>query len=172
MNQIGNRYRNVGFLMLILAIAGVGIFTSAPVRALSLSQIFSPTVLGDDDENDDEGGDENDEGDDDEYDGNGSSGTSGSSKTVTTYVTRYETRQVSKVVTVTPPEYRTDTDGDGLVDAIDPDPNRHQRDYFTDTDGDSVSDAFDRHPGEDDFAYVEGDADVNGNGIIDTYEGM
>ncbi|MEI7750019.1 MAG: hypothetical protein WCJ25_03370 [Candidatus Moraniibacteriota bacterium] len=95
----------------------------------------------------------------------------GSGKTVTTYVTQYVTRQVSKVVTVTPLEYQTDTDGDGLVDAIDPDPKRRQQDYFTDSDGDSVPDAFDRHPGEDDLAYSETNTDLDGNGIIDAYEG-
>jgi len=95
----------------------------------------------------------------------------GSGKTVTTYVTQYVTRQVSKVVTVTPQEYQTDTDGDGLVDAIDPNPKRRQQDYFTDSDGDSVPDAFDRHPGEDDLAYSEMDTDLDGNGIIDAYEG-
>lgn len=135
----------------LLSIVVVGIADGKHVSA--------QTVLGDDHERED-----------DEYASAGSSSGSTKTKIVTTYLTKYETRQVSKVVTVTPPEYETDTDGDGLVDAIDPDPKRPQKDYFTDTDGDSVADAFDRHPGEDDFAYIESGEDLNGNGIIDTYE--
>lgn len=126
--------------------------TLSPVR-----QWFVPAALGEDD--DDEGGEEDD---DDE---------GGSTRTKTTYETRYEIRQVTKTETVTPPAYRTDTDGDGLVDAIDPDPKHPQQGYFTDTDGDSVPDIFDRHPGEDDFAYVESGTDSDGNGIVDAYEG-
>jgi|GEM_PF-1375467 hypothetical protein len=106
-----------------------------------------------------------------EREGGGDDDGGGGSRTVTTYVTQYVTKQVSKVETVTPQEYQTDTDGDGLVDAIDPDPKRPQKDYFTDSDGDSVPDAFDRHPGEDDFTYSETNTDLNGNGIIDAYEG-
>ena len=105
-----------------------------------------------------------------ERDGEGDDG-GGSAKTVTMYVTQYVTRQVTKVETVTPQEYQIDSDGDGLVDAIDPDPKRSQKDYFTDSDGDSVPDAFDRHSGEDDFAYSDANTDTNGNGIIDAYEG-
>lgn len=114
-------------------------------------QVSAQTVLGESDEKE-----------------SGDSG--GSSGTVTTYVTQYVTKQVPTVVTVTPPEYQTDTDQDGLVDAIDPDPTHRQQDYFTDSDGDSVPDIYDRHPGEDDFAYVESGTDADGDGIIDAYE--
>lgn len=84
--------------------------------------------------------------------------------------TRYETRRVERTVVVTPEEYLSDADGDGLVDAIDPHPDRPERDFFTDSDGDAVADAFDLHPGEDDFAFSERDTDADGNGIIDSYE--
>lgn len=148
----------------LVFVVAYGLFLSIIVfGTVDGKHVSAQTVLGDDDERED------DEWEDDEA-STRSSGSSSSAKAVTTYVTKYETRQVSKVVTVTPPEYGTDTDGDGLVDAIDPDPNRPQKDYFTDSDGDSVPDAYDRHPGEDDLAYVESGTDQNGNGIVDAYE--
>lgn len=91
-------------------------------------------------------------------------------RAATVYETRYETRQVEKMVVVTPEEYRTDRDGDELVDAIDPDPAVHQREYFTDTDGDAVPDAFDRHHDEDDLSFFESGGDLDSNGIVDAYE--
>jgi len=124
----------------------------------SVRQWLVPAALGEDD------GDEKEDEEDDDDEG-------GSTRAKTTYETRYEIRQVTKTVTVTPPEYRTDTDGDGLVDAIDPDPAIRQQEYFTDTDGDSVANAFDRHHDEDDFAYSEINSDADGNGIVDAYEG-
>ena len=87
---------------------------------------------------------------------------SSSSKTVTQMITTYVTKQVPVTSVVIPPEYVTDTDGDGLVDAIDPDPKVPQKDYFTDDDGDGVANALDRHPGEDDFTYIDATADANG----------
>ncbi|MEK7181566.1 MAG: hypothetical protein AAB708_00385, partial [Patescibacteria group bacterium] len=81
-----------------------------------------------------------------------------------------EYKEVTKTVTVLNPGYDTDKDEDGLVDAIDPDPEKHQKEYFTDTDGDSVPDAFDQHHDEDDFAYLENETDENNNGILDSYE--
>jgi hypothetical protein len=81
---------------------------------------------------------------------------------------------VKKVVTyetllVNDPEFLIDTDGDRLVDAIDPEPTRDNREYFTDTDDDGVPDAFDQYHDEDDFSYHD-DTDSNGNGILDSYE--
>lgn len=90
-----------------------------------------------------------------------------SSKTET--ITTYETRLIQKKVLVTPPEYRVDTDKDGLVDGIDPDSKVPQQEYFTDTDGDGVPNAFDRHHDEDDWAYVE-DTDADADGLLDGYE--
>ena len=84
-------------------------------------------------------------------------------------ITRYEVRSVTKVVDVTPEDYLKDTDGDGLVDAIDPHPAIPESEFWTDTDGDSIPNAYDLHHDEDDFAYVEG-TDVNNDGIIDVYE--
>lgn len=84
------------------------------------------------------------------------------------YVTRYRT--ITKVITVTDPGYDIDTDGDVIVDAIDPDPARHQEEYFTDYDGDSIPNAFDLYHDEDDFAYFESAVDNDHDGIIDSLE--
>lgn len=91
-------------------------------------------------------------------------------KKETVEVTRYEVRQVVRTVVVLAPEYETDTDGDLLVDGIDPDPRVHQREYFTDTDGDGIPNVFDRHHGEDDFAYYDGEEDADSDGLLDSYE--
>ncbi len=150
------RYRKYIYALIVTLClsAGGSYLVSLSGNATSAWQFVAPVALGDDDDDD--------EGDDDG---------GGSAKTKTTYETRYVTRQVSKVMTVTPPEYRTDTDKDGLVDAIDPDPTTAQQEYFTDTDGDSVANAYDLHHDEDDFAYSEMNTDMDGNGIVDEYEG-
>jgi hypothetical protein len=70
---------------------------------------------------------------------------------------------------VNDPEFLKDTDGDYLVDGIDPEPTRDNREYFTDTDGDGVPNAFDQYHDEDDFSYHD-DTDLDGNGILDSYE--
>lgn len=79
---------------------------------------------------------------------------------------------VTRQVAVVQAGYDVDTDGDGLVDAIDPDPLVPQDQYFTDTDGDGVPDALDQYPGQDDFlmASQQSNVDANGNGVLDTYE--
>lgn len=168
-----NGFQKVGSLVLVLSLFSLTGFVPAPAQAISISQILGSRVLGDSSEREDED-DEGDEEDEDDKDdsANSGAGSSSSTKTVTTYITRYETRQVSKTVLVTPVEYQTDTDGDGLVDAVDPDPKRHQKEYFTDTDGDLVADAFDLHHDDDDLTYVEGGADADGNGVVDSYEGV
>jgi hypothetical protein len=123
------------------------------------------TVFADDDDDEDEDDDDEDDEDEDDDDDDRKE------KKETISVTRYEVRKVTQIVTVLAPEYEKDTDGDLLVDGIDPNPLVHQKEYFTDTDGDSVPDAFDRYHGEDDFAYFEED-DADRNGIIDAYERM
>lgn len=65
--------------------------------------------------------------------------------------------------------YDKDSDGDKLVDAIDPNPTIPQSELFTDDDGDSVPNANDAHKGEDDYLYQEFE-DVNQNGIADFLE--
>lgn len=116
-------------------------------------------VHADDDEDEDEYEDEGEEEDEDD-----------DKKKETVEVTRYEVRQVVRTVAVLAPEYEMDTDGDLLVDGIDPDPKVHQREYFTDTDGDGIPNVFDRHHDEDDFAYYDGEDDADSNGLLDSYE--
>jgi hypothetical protein len=65
--------------------------------------------------------------------------------------------------------FDVDTDKDGLVDAIDPNPTIHEKLLYTDSDNDSVPDALDKIPNEDDFLYQQ-DTDENNNGILDSYE--
>lgn len=113
---------------------------------------------------------EDDEDDDHSSSSSSSQSTSSSTKMVTKSITTYETRQVLVTTMVTPPEYVTDTDGDSLVDAIDPDPSVPQQAYFTDDDGDSIPNALDHHPGDDDFAFFDDLTDADNNGIIDSYE--
>jgi hypothetical protein len=103
------------------------------------------------------------------------------STTTTTQSTSVQTKQVienvveykpvTKTINVTPEEYLKDSDGDGLVDALDPNPYIEQSEFFTDTDGDGVPNAFDRHHDEDDFVFFDDlETDTNNNGILDSYE--
>lgn len=132
------------------------------VRDGLLQGIVSVPMVRAEEEDDDEG----DEGEEEDREEERKT-TTVSSGTQT--VTVYETRLVQRKMRVTSPEYTIDTDGDGLVDGLDPDPKVAQQEYFTDTDGDGVPNAFDRHHDEDDWVYVE-DTDANGNGVLDGYE--
>lgn len=90
-------------------------------------------------------------------------------KQVTQDVVEY--RAVTKTVTVTDEAYTTDSDGDLLMDAIDPNPSVRQSEYFTDIDKDSVPNAFDKHHDEDDFAFFDDvETDENNDGILDSYQ--
>jgi len=108
----------------------------------------------------------------DSYDGYGSAG----EEYETVYVT--EEVPVEKEVMLEPVTiykdvveegYAVDSDGDELVDAIDPDPNVKQQEYFTDSDGDGIPNLYDAYPDEDDFLYIE-TLDANDNGVLDVYE--
>jgi hypothetical protein len=97
--------------------------------------------------------------------------------TTTTTKTTPKTTTTIKSPTTPPPvyvwvplgDYALDSDKDGLVDAIDPDPKVPQTQYFTDSDNDGVPDVFDKHPGENDFLFVD-ETDLNNNGIWDSLE--
>jgi hypothetical protein len=114
---------------------------------------------------------ENEYGDEKEYvdENNGSSST----QTIKTKIGPiYETIFVTKVITTIDQIFKTDEDGDGLVDGLDPHPTVHEREYFTDDDDDGIPNAFDMYRGDDDFAYYEGEKDENEDGILDSYEFM
>lgn len=81
-----------------------------------------------------------------------------------------EERPVVETYVETDPGYDDDSDGDALVDALDPDPAIPQSDYFTDDDGDSVPNALDTRPGADDILALDELSDANANGILDAYE--
>jgi len=91
-------------------------------------------------------------------------------KATVKYENVIEYRPVTRNVTVTEPAFEKDTDNDGLVDGLDPDPNVDQRQYFTDDDHDSMPNVWDRYPGEDDFSYLDDQSDTDHNGLIDAYE--
>ncbi len=140
----------------VLFAFGASLFIVAVVEGQKTSNgsfSFSLVAFAEDEDEDDE--DEEDERDP-------SSGKT-IMQTITQQVTTYEIRRVND------PEFLIDSDGDLLVDAIDPDPSHDQREYFTDTDMDGVPNIFDKHHDEDDFAYHD-DTDLNGNGILDSYE--
>lgn len=115
---------------------------------------------------------EDDEEDEDERDEEESDREDRTSKPRTIKVLKefIEYRPVTKTIIVTEEAYNKDTDGDVLVDALDPDPLIPQSEYFTDIDGDGIPNALDRHHDEDDFTYYEAETDTNNNGILDSYE--
>lgn len=123
---------------------------------------FAPVVLGDEGEEDEEDEEEDEEDDDEKSSSRSKKSTK--TETVIQEVVTYETRLMND------PEFLVDTDGDGLMDGVDPEPNFDFREYFTDIDGDSVPNAFDKHHDEDDFSYHDEETDENNNGILDSYE--
>jgi len=128
--------------------------------------LVSRVALADDDEEEDEEDEENDEDeeDDDEDDASGSRLASSKETVLTTY------RLVEKTVTVLDEKFRTDTDGDLLVDGLDPHPTVPEKEYFTDDDEDAVPNALDVYPGEDDFFIFEDTDDQDGDGILDSFQ--
>lgn len=142
----------------------------APLSSLSPTLNTSAwwmTAQADDDEEDEE--EEEDEDDEDEEEDEEET-TSSKPKTIKVIKQVVEYKPVTETVVVTEEAYARDTDGDLLVDALDPDPRIAQSEYFTDTDDDGVPNAIDRYHDEDDFAYYEMETDDNGNGILDSYE--
>lgn len=151
-----------------LSLFGFGVLA---IRSAHPSRSFWGGVVWaeDDDNSEEEGEPEPEDGDEDETPAQKSKGAP-ATPAVSPLRRTVQYQPVTRTVTVTDPGYDTDSDGDELVDALDPDPTRHQKEYFTDSDEDAIADAYDRYPGEDDFAYVEGESDENGNGLIDAYE--
>ncbi len=121
---------------------------------------FFVLAFADEDEEEDE---EEDEDEDEDY--------KPKTQTINVIQNVTEYKPVTETVVILDEAYQKDTDGDALVDAIDPNPLIHQSEYFTDIDGDGVPNALDQHHDEDDFAYYEFETDKDNNGIIDSYEG-
>jgi|GEM_PF-1431420 len=130
------------------------------------------TALAEEDEEDEEEEeDEESEEDEDKEDESEDDEDSSEYEQQSEEVVMYESLELPAPIykKVVDPGYDADTDGDGLVDAIDPNPLIHQKDFYTDSDGDSVPDALDTHQGDDDFSFVEF-TDTNSNGINDLLE--
>ncbi|MBP7811521.1 MAG: hypothetical protein KA054_01610 [Candidatus Moranbacteria bacterium] len=146
------------------------------VSSVSPETLMSRVALADDDEEEDEEDEEDDEDeedeedDEDEEDGDDEDDASDSrlASSKETVLTTY--RLVEKTVTVLDEKFRTDTDGDLLVDGLDPHPTVPEKEYFTDDDEDAVPNALDAHPGEDDFFIFEDTDDQDGNGILDAFQ--
>lgn len=79
------------------------------------------------------------------------------------------TKPVIRYITIVDPGFDVDSDGDKLVDALDPNPTIPEQDFFTDDDDDGVPNVSDEHPGEDDYLYLTFE-DENLNGILDSLE--
>lgn len=143
----------------------LGSISENPLSKPSIGRSVILSTVSAEDEDEEE--DEEEEEDTDEE--SGSSSTSVTTKKVIQNVIEY--KSVTRTVEVTPDEYEKDSDGDLLVDAIDPSPSIKQSEYFNDTDDDGVPNALDKHLNEDDFAFFDDlEADENGNGILDSYE--
>jgi hypothetical protein len=142
-----------------LLIALLAVLSLSPGIRSSVNNRIGVVHADDDKEEEDEKDDEEEEEEDDAS----LSGETTAPQPIT------ETKSIPvKVVTIAP-EYSTDTDGDKLVDAIDPNPDVPQEKYFTDSDSDGVPDAFDQYPDANDF-YITADSDDDGNGISDSIE--
>lgn len=165
-NIITNRI----YLFSAIFISLIGFFLSSHVyksiKLITTSEHLFRAYAEDREEEDKE--DEKDEEEEDDRKNTG--GSSGGSQT------QYKTETITvpatpvyRYVTVYDPGYDRDTDKDGLVDAIDPNPTIPEIDLFTDTDGDGIPNAHDLYPNEDDFNYIEF-LDNNNNGIADEFE--
>ena len=130
----------------------------------STSYFSNPALAEDEDEG------EEYEDDEDDYKETKTSKPKTITKTIDVVKNVVEYKPVTETVIILDEAYQKDTDGDQLVDAIDPDPLLKQSEYFTDIDGDGVPNALDQHHDEDDFAYYDFETDENNNGIIDSYE--
>ncbi len=162
----------IALLIFNVSAFAVSFQTLTPTNPLHLTTVRAEDE--DEDEHEDEDEEDEDEHEDEEetsvQETKSTPKASKKTETVRTVQEVIEYKPVQKTVTVTEDAYTKDTDGDSLVDAIDPDPLVDQRQYFTDDDNDAVPNALDQYPGEDDFSYYDFETDDNNNGIIDSYE--
>ena len=121
----------------------------------TLAPLFFRVVLAEDDDEEEE--DEEDEDEDEDED----------IKIKESVVTTY--RLVEKTVTILDEKFRVDTDGDLLVDGLDPHPTVPEAEYFTDDDEDAIPNALDVYPGEDDFFVFDDEDDGNKDGLLDSF---
>lgn len=143
-------------------------FVTTRTSPFSLSWL---TANADRDEDEDEEEEDEDEDEDDEdEDEEEYQETTSKPKKIKVIQQVVEYKPVTETVVVTEEAYAKDSDGDLLVDALDPDPLIAQSEYFTDIDDDGVPNAIDRYHDEDDFAYYEMETDADNNGILDSYE--
>ncbi len=156
----------------LLGIAGISlIFWYREIRVSDVQNTFSGRVAladdeDDDDDDDDEEDDEDDKEEDDDEDDDDSD-TSRSARPKETVITTY--RLVERTVTLLDEKFRVDTDGDLLVDGLDPHPDTPESAYFTDDDEDAVPNALDAYPGEDDFLVFGDEEDQDKDGILDSF---
>lgn len=158
------------FSVSLVLILGISVaWQTTPNFSRSVSSWVMIALADDEDEEDEE--DEDEEEEDEEEDEPASSSSSKTEyKTIEVIQEVIEYKPVTETVLVTKEDYARDTDGDSLVDAIDPDPLVVQSEYFSDTDNDGIPNALDQHHDEDDFAYFDFETDDNNNGIVDSYE--
>jgi hypothetical protein len=154
-----------------LALAVIAAFEmAAAIPTAFFPNTTVPAAWAEDDEDEEDEEDDEDEDEDRSEDSGESAVTT--TKTVMKKVVQefIEYKPVTRTYVVTDETYQHDTDQDGLVDAIDPDPLVDQRKYFADSDDDGMPDVLDQHPNEDDFLYYESESDENNNGVLDSYE--
>ena len=141
-------------------------YNTKSVFSNQITKVFAEDDEGEEDDKDEDEDERDEEEDEDEnYSKNNAQETEYYYQTVTVPAPK----PVIKYVYVTDPGYDRDTDGDKIVDALDPNPKINEVDLFTDDDKDSVPNAYDKYPNEDDFLYIEF-TDNNNNGIIDDIE--
>jgi len=155
-------------LLLIIILGSLLSFKIIAKQSSNLRSISGLTVVtADDDEDDDE--DEDEDEDEDDEDDDEDERYEDSYETVEEYIVVEEPAPIISYITVFDAGYDKDTDGDSLVDALDPNPTVKESQFFTDDDKDGISNAYDTFPNEDDFLYLEF-IDENANGLIDDLE--
>lgn len=117
-----------------------------------------------DDEDEEEEEDEDEEDEDEDEDGDTKK--SYQESVITTY------RLVEKTVTTLDEKFKLDTDGDLLVDGLDPHPTVPESAYFSDDDEDAVPNALDKYPDEDDFFLFQDEDDQDKDGILDAFSSV
>lgn len=163
------------FSLSLFSLLSFGFTSKYNSSSLGKSNVYAEYEEDEDDEDaheeDEDDEDEHEEDDDDEYEDR-------TQETIYEYVI-YEGEEIPDMYADTVPVvtdvivvdvgYNIDSDGDDLVDALDPNPNINEKLLFTDSDEDGVPDATDAYPGEDDFLYLLFE-DSNSNGISDFLE--